>query len=257
MSALCYLKTVHYIIHRDIAARNFLVTQHGAVKLGGFGRARYVHDDDYEASTSEMISVKWSAPEVLVTSRYSTHSDIWSAGVVMWEVMTRGQRPYEGLSAEQAVLYVMNGGRLDHPNQCPQPVFSLIRSCWQHRPEDRPSATDLANRLHSRVQLDLAESVIPRSSTHCQTPTSSSVATDSAATEFESERTSRQMSVKQPDKCGDGDVDDRSATSSSASSSLRSRCGPQQESTGSAEDLLSRGSKIRQSLNKFAIWKPS
>jgi len=87
VSALCYLSGLQYMLHRDIAARNFLVTHRAVIKLADFACARLVHDDDYQATSSELISVKWLAPEVLLHSRYSTSSDLWAAGVVIWEIL--------------------------------------------------------------------------------------------------------------------------------------------------------------------------
>ena len=162
---MCYLDSAHYILHRDIAARSFLVTGHSTcVKLADFGRARYVHDDDYEASSSEMISVKWASPEVLARSRYSTRSDVWATGVVMWEVLARGERPYSGLSAEQTVVYVVNGGRLDQPDNCGPRLWAVVSDCWLHRPTDRPSASQLATRL---VDVAATEHHKPSSSPSC------------------------------------------------------------------------------------------
>jgi len=143
------------MLHRDIAARNFLVTKHCVIKLSDFGRARYVLDDSYQASSSEMVSVKWSSPEVLMKSHYSTRSDVWSAAVVLWEILTLGQRPYSSLTAEQTAVYVLNGGRLDRPGNCQsEGLYRLMMGCWEHDPLDRPSAGELAERLYDEVFLD-------------------------------------------------------------------------------------------------------
>ena len=150
--AVCYLESVHYIVHRDIGARSFLVTQHATVKLADFGRARYVLDDDYQASPAELLSVKWSSPEVLARWRYSTRSDVWATGVACWEVLAGGRRPYSGLTAEQTVVYVMSGGRLDRPDACPPRLWTVLTDCWQHRPTDRPSSGEvILSRYYSRV----------------------------------------------------------------------------------------------------------
>jgi len=221
--ALCHLDGVHYILHRDIAASNFLVTQHSTVKLADFGRARYVLDDDYEASSSELVSVKWSSPEVLVKSRYSTRSDVWATGVVMWEVLTRGERPYSSLSAEQTAVYVLNGGRLDQPDICPAPLWTVVTDCWQSRPTDRPSPSQLAVRLADLSHLAAAEP-------HIMTPSSAAAAAVSCSVSASSFIGS-ELDV----------VDERSTSSSSSATSRAQR-------TSSADDLLARGHKIRHSL---------
>lgn len=161
MRAVCYLASLQYVIHRDVASSNFLVTRRSqpVVKLADFGRARYVYDDDYEADQSEMMTVKWSSPEVLASSHYSTKSDVWAAGVVMWEIMTLGQRPYSSLSAEQTAVYVLNGGRLSQPSECPRGLYSAMAACWRHRPSDRPTAAQLADIIRDDEPLTSHDSL--------------------------------------------------------------------------------------------------
>ena len=251
MSALCYLDSIQYMIHRDIAARNFLVTQNNNIKLADFGRARFVYDDDYEAARSEMISIKWSSPEVLLKSRYSTRSDLWAAGVVMWEVLTRGQRPYSDLSAEQTVLYVLNGGRLECPENCPQRLYSVMASCWRRTPTDRPSCTQLANRLHE-ISVSVAVDQQPVSDVMSHGSLRRQLTSSSAAAATTS-RLERRRGT-----CTDLQiVDERcsassSASSPSASSSSCSVRGPSGvTAASSADDLLTRRDNIRQSLRKL------
>lgn len=143
LAALSYLESVKVILHRDVAARNFLVADLKCIKLADFGRARYVSDDNYQAPRTEKISIKWAAPEVLVDFRYSTKSDVWATGVAMWEVYSVGERPYESLSAEQTAVYVTEGGRLARPALCPEEMYSAVRRCWRRSPASRPSSADL------------------------------------------------------------------------------------------------------------------
>jgi len=223
--AACYLDSVHYIVHRDIAARNFLVTQHLTVKLADFGRARYVYDDDYEGSSAELISVKWASPEVLVRSRYSTRSDVWATGVVMWEILTHGERPYSGLSAEQTAVYVLNGGRLRQPDDCGPRLWTVVSDCWQHRATDRPSSRQLAERLADVSRFAVAD--------HHKPASSAAAAGGSVSAQ-----------------CSELDaVDERSTASSSSSATSRA------QRTSSADDLLSRGHKIRHSLRQLVNMK--
>ena len=152
-SALYYLESRQYLIHRDLAARNFLVASDLCVKLADFGRAKFVTDDSFQASRTEKISVKWAAPEVLAESMYCTKSDVWSLGVVFWEVLSGGDRPYASLSAEQVAVYVTEGGRLDKPPGCSPDLFSIIKNCWRHLPDERPSAASLYDTLKSKSSL--------------------------------------------------------------------------------------------------------
>jgi len=244
-SALCYLDSLHYLLHRDIAARNFLVTEYNRVKLADFGRARYVYDNDYQAPASEMVCVKWSSPEVLLRSCYSTRSDLWAAAVVMWEVLTRGQRPYSCLSAEQTAVYVLNGGRLDRPDDCPQQLYVVMTSCWRHSATDRPSSAQLAQRLHEILRyLD------EQRQSESDVRESHSSLRHQLASRHKSAVTTRSRLVDRQ-----GTWNDVDSTSSSSSSSLSARAGRQAPVTaaGSADDVLSltRADKIRHSLRKL------
>jgi len=153
VSAMQYLESRRYMLHRDLAARNFLVTEEFRVKLADFGRARYVIDDSYDAPRSEKICIKWSAPEVLLDSVYSTKSDVWAMGVVFWEVLSHGERPYSSLSGEQTAVYVVEGGRLDKPPGCPRDLYSIMRSCWRRNAIDRPSFAHLSDKLRSKSSI--------------------------------------------------------------------------------------------------------
>jgi len=249
---VCYLASLQYMIHRDIAARNFLVTEYYHVKLGDFGRARHVYDDNYQAERSEMISVKWSSPEVLVKSCYSTRSDVWATGVVMWEVLSGGQRPYRGLTGEQTCVYVMNGGRLECPVNCPPPLYTVMRDCWRHTAADRPSANQLAHRLHDMRHNSLSHGDVMShgSLRHQLTSPSSSSSSSAAAAAAAVESVStcvvtpsagRRLTERRG-TCDNVDVTSSSSSSSSMHVTVTSQ---------SADDLLTRADKIRHSLRKL------
>lgn len=152
-SALFYLEGRQYLIHRDIAARNFLVASDLCVKLADFGKAKFVSDDFYQASRTEKIAVKWAAPEVLSESTYCTKSDVWALGVVYWEIMSAGDRPYASMSPEQVAVFVIDGGRLEKPPGCSPDLFTIIRTCWRHLPDERPTSASLYDTLKSKSSL--------------------------------------------------------------------------------------------------------
>ena len=152
-SAMYYLESQQYIIHRDVAARNFLLSDDMCLKLGDFGRARYVTDNYYQAHKNDTIPIKWAPPEVLSDSIYGTKSDVWSLGVVFWEIFSGGDRPYGSLNGEQSAVYIMEGGRLDKPPGCPLDMYSVMRACWRELPEDRPSFTSLYDKLKSKSNI--------------------------------------------------------------------------------------------------------
>ncbi|XP_042660320.1 tyrosine-protein kinase Fes/Fps isoform X1 [Tyto alba] len=134
-----YLESKH-CIHRDLAARNCLVTEKNALKISDFGMSREEEDGVY-ASTGGMkqIPVKWTAPEALNYGRYSSESDVWSFGILLWEAFSLGAVPYTNLSNQQTREAVEQGVRLDPPEQCPEEVYRLMQRCWEYDPHKRPS----------------------------------------------------------------------------------------------------------------------
>ncbi|XP_017691665.1 PREDICTED: tyrosine-protein kinase Fes/Fps isoform X2 [Lepidothrix coronata] len=134
-----YLESKH-CIHRDLAARNCLVTERNTLKISDFGMSREEEDGIY-ASTGGMkqIPVKWTAPEALNYGRYSSESDVWSFGILLWEAFSLGAIPYANLSNQQTREAVEQGVRLDRPEQCPEEVYQLMQRCWEYDPHKRPS----------------------------------------------------------------------------------------------------------------------
>uniref|UniRef100_A0A8C0GVS6 Protein kinase domain-containing protein n=1 Tax=Chelonoidis abingdonii TaxID=106734 RepID=A0A8C0GVS6_CHEAB len=119
------------VIHRDLAARNCLVGESQVVKVSDFGMSRYVLDDQYTSSTGTKFPVKWSAPEVFSYSNYSTKSDVWSFGVLMWEVFSEGKIPYENRTNAEVVEEINAGLRLYKPKLASKAIYELMSSCWK------------------------------------------------------------------------------------------------------------------------------
>uniref|UniRef100_A0A8C7XMH6 Tyrosine-protein kinase n=1 Tax=Oryzias sinensis TaxID=183150 RepID=A0A8C7XMH6_9TELE len=126
---MAYLESQQYI-HRDLAARNCLVDANGTVKVTDFGLSRYVLDDEYTSSVGSKFPVRWSPPEVLLYSKFSSKSDIWAYGVLMWEVYTLGRLPYERLNNSEIVDQVSHGFRLYRPQLANERVYKIMTSCW-------------------------------------------------------------------------------------------------------------------------------
>uniref|UniRef100_A0A4W3IEK2 non-specific protein-tyrosine kinase n=1 Tax=Callorhinchus milii TaxID=7868 RepID=A0A4W3IEK2_CALMI len=139
---MAYLEENHFI-HRDLAARNCLVTEKNMVKVSDFGMTRYVLDDEYTSSTGSKFPVKWSPPEVFHFSKFSSKSDVWSFGVLMWEVFTEGRMPFENKSNAEVVDEISRGERLYRPSQASRLVYQIMYSCWH---ESLPILTE-AKRL--------------------------------------------------------------------------------------------------------------
>ncbi|XP_042328571.1 tyrosine-protein kinase Fes/Fps isoform X2 [Sceloporus undulatus] len=135
-------------IHRDLAARNCLVTEKYMLKISDFGMSREQEDGVY-ASTGGMkqIPVKWTAPEALTHGRYSSQSDVWSFGILLWEAFSLGATPYPNMSNQQTREAVERGLRLSAPDQCPQEVYQLMLRCWEYEPRSRPTFSTILQEL--------------------------------------------------------------------------------------------------------------
>uniref|UniRef100_T1DCI5 receptor protein-tyrosine kinase n=1 Tax=Cupiennius salei TaxID=6928 RepID=T1DCI5_CUPSA len=135
-------------IHRDLAARNVLVMEDKILKIADFGLARDVHLNDYYRKKKRgMLPVKWMALESLIDRLYTTKSDVWSFGVLMWEIMTLGGLPYATVPPERLFTLLQSGHRLEKPQNCPVDVYLLMLECWSATPEDRPTFSNLVRDL--------------------------------------------------------------------------------------------------------------
>uniref|UniRef100_A0A667YR89 TXK tyrosine kinase n=1 Tax=Myripristis murdjan TaxID=586833 RepID=A0A667YR89_9TELE len=134
---MAYLEA-HSFIHRDLAARNCLVNEDNVVKVSDFGMTRYVLDNQYTSSSGAMFPVKWSPPEVLHYSKYSSKSDVWSYGVLMWEIFSEGRTPFESRSNVEVVEEITRGVRLYRPHRATHPVYRIMYSCWHEVRADWP-----------------------------------------------------------------------------------------------------------------------
>nr|XP_050854730.1 tyrosine-protein kinase Btk29A isoform X2 [Vespula vulgaris] len=148
---MAYLERHNYI-HRDLAARNCLVGSENVVKVADFGLARYVLDDQYTSSGGTKFPIKWAPPEVLNYTRFSSKSDVWAYGVLMWEIFTCGKMPYGRLKNTEVVDRVQRGIILERPKACFKEVYEVMRKCWAHCPEVRPSFRVLKEQLISVSQ---------------------------------------------------------------------------------------------------------
>uniref|UniRef100_A0A8C8LPD2 Tyrosine-protein kinase n=1 Tax=Oncorhynchus tshawytscha TaxID=74940 RepID=A0A8C8LPD2_ONCTS len=135
-------------IHRDLAARNCLVGEQSRVKISDFGMSREQQDGVYSAAGGlKQIPVKWTAPEALNYGRYTTESDVWSFGVLLWEIFSRGVTPYTSMSNQQTRDEVEKGYRMLATNSCPPDVYAIMCRCWQYDPRNRPSFSKLRTEL--------------------------------------------------------------------------------------------------------------
>ncbi|KAG1678106.1 Fibroblast growth factor receptor 3 [Nymphon striatum] len=135
-------------IHRDLAARNVLVAENKVVKIADFGLARDVHKIDYYKKKSDgRLPVKWMAPEALFDRVYTTQSDVWSYGVLLWEIMTLGGSPYPSVPVEKLFQLLKGGHRMPQPPNCPNEIYFLMRKSWETQPNQRPLFSELVENL--------------------------------------------------------------------------------------------------------------
>uniref|UniRef100_A0A8C5L9W1 Tyrosine-protein kinase n=1 Tax=Jaculus jaculus TaxID=51337 RepID=A0A8C5L9W1_JACJA len=144
----------HQFIHRDLAARNCLVDSDLSVKVSDFGMTRYVLDDQYVSSVGTKFPVKWSAPEVFHYFKYSSKSDVWAFGILMWEVFSLGKQPYDLYDNSQVVVKVSQGHRLYRPQLASDTTYQIMYSCWHELPEKRPTFQQLLSSIEPLLEKD-------------------------------------------------------------------------------------------------------
>ncbi|XP_053212804.1 proto-oncogene tyrosine-protein kinase ROS-like isoform X2 [Panonychus citri] len=166
-----YLEAMHFV-HRDLAARNCLVSSKNResriVKIGDFGLARDIYKNDYYRKEGEgLLPVRWMAPESLVYAIFTTQSDVWSFGVLLWEVMTLGQQPYPARSNQEVLNHVRSGGRPERPPNCLEEMFLLMNQCWCYNSDMRPTFMSCLNYLEElKLKLSSGDGIITSFSNH-------------------------------------------------------------------------------------------
>ncbi|NXE79655.1 KSYK kinase, partial [Cochlearius cochlearius] len=145
-----YLEENNFV-HRDLAARNvLLVTQHYA-KISDFGLSKALSADEsyYKAQSHGKWPVKWYAPECMNFYKFSSKSDVWSFGVLMWEAFSYGQKPYKGMKGGEVAQMIERGERMERPEVCPTEVYDLMKLCWTYNVDDRPGFVAVELRLRN------------------------------------------------------------------------------------------------------------
>uniref|UniRef100_A0A8C4Z756 non-specific protein-tyrosine kinase n=2 Tax=Gadus morhua TaxID=8049 RepID=A0A8C4Z756_GADMO len=154
--ALAYLESKRFV-HRDIAARNVLVSTIDCVKLGDFGLSRYMEDSSYYKASKGKLPIKWMAPESINFRRFTSASDVWMFGVCMWEILMYGIKPFQGVKNNDVIGRIENGERLAMPPQCPPTLYSLMTKCWSYDPGKRPRFTELKAQLSTILEEEKAQ----------------------------------------------------------------------------------------------------
>ncbi|XP_069469135.1 tyrosine-protein kinase BTK isoform X2 [Ambystoma mexicanum] len=149
-AAMAYLESNQFL-HRDLAARNCLVNENGIVKVADFGLSRYVLDDEYTSSLGAKFPIRWSPPEVLLFSKFSSKSDVWSFGILMWEIFTLGKMPYDRFNNSEVMDHITKGLRLYRPQMATENIYAIMYSCWHDKPDERPSFLMLHNHIMDQI----------------------------------------------------------------------------------------------------------
>ncbi|XP_049626598.1 BDNF/NT-3 growth factors receptor isoform X1 [Suncus etruscus] len=159
-AGMVYLASQHFV-HRDLATRNCLVGENLLVKIGDFGMSRDVYSTDYyRVGGHTMLPIRWMPPESIMYRKFTTESDVWSLGVVLWEIFTYGKQPWYQLSNNEVIECITQGRVLQRPRTCPQEVYELMLGCWQREPHMRKNIKGIHTLLQnlakaSPVYLDI------------------------------------------------------------------------------------------------------
>ncbi|KAM9320620.1 ephrin type-A receptor 3 [Gastrophryne carolinensis] len=152
-SGMKYLSDMGYV-HRDLAARNILINGNLVCKVSDFGLSRVLEDDPEAAYTTRggKIPIRWTAPEAISYRKFTSASDAWSYGIVLWEVMSYGERPYWEMSNQDVIKAVDEGYRLPPPMECPAALYQLMLDCWQKDRNNRPKFEQIVNILDKLIR---------------------------------------------------------------------------------------------------------
>ena len=145
-SGMAYLEEKGYV-HRELSARNVLVSENLNCKVKSISMARILSEDVYEAHTEEKFPVKWTAPEALLHQHFTIKSDVWSFGILLYELITYGCSPYPGMNNTQVVEALQTGYRMPCPEGCPEQLYKIMSECWRDDEPSRPTFESLHWRM--------------------------------------------------------------------------------------------------------------
>uniref|UniRef100_A0A6G1S3I1 Tyrosine-protein kinase n=1 Tax=Aceria tosichella TaxID=561515 RepID=A0A6G1S3I1_9ACAR len=145
-SGMAYLEREKFV-HRDLAARNILVGDHNVCKIADFGLARFIKESEYEARAGARFPIKWTAPEAANFSKFTIKSDVWSFGIVLFEIVTKGGTPYPDMTNQEVLTRVDKGYRMPQPPNCESKYYAIMVRCWNKDPVKRPTFESLEHEL--------------------------------------------------------------------------------------------------------------
>ncbi|KFP21695.1 Proto-oncogene tyrosine-protein kinase Yrk, partial [Egretta garzetta] len=137
-AGMAYIERMNYI-HRDLRAANILVGDNLVCKIADFGLARLIEDNEYTARQGAKFPIKWTAPEAALFGKFTIKSDVWSFGILLTELVTKGRVPYPGMNNREVLEQVERVYRMQCPGNCPPSLHEVMVQCWKREPEERPT----------------------------------------------------------------------------------------------------------------------
>uniref|UniRef100_A0A8D3B9F0 Tyrosine-protein kinase receptor n=2 Tax=Scophthalmus maximus TaxID=52904 RepID=A0A8D3B9F0_SCOMX len=151
-AGMLYLASQHFV-HRDLATRNCLVGNGLLVKIGDFGMSRDIYSTDYyRVGGHTMLPIRWMPPESIMYRKFTTESDVWSFGVILWEIFTYGKQPWFQLANNEVIECITQGRVLECPWLCPKEIYDMMRGCWQREPQQRHNIKDIQKMLFALMK---------------------------------------------------------------------------------------------------------
>ncbi|XP_034033173.1 NT-3 growth factor receptor-like isoform X2 [Thalassophryne amazonica] len=151
-AGMIYLASQHFV-HRDLATRNCLVGNGLLVKIGDFGMSRDIYSTDYyRVGGHTMLPIRWMPPESIMYRKFTTESDVWSFGVILWEIFTYGKQPWFQLANNEVIECITQGRVLERPRLCPKEVYDMMLGCWQREPQQRLNIKDIQKMLFALMK---------------------------------------------------------------------------------------------------------
>ncbi|XP_034052217.1 NT-3 growth factor receptor isoform X3 [Gymnodraco acuticeps] len=155
-AGMIYLASQHFV-HRDLATRNCLVGNGLLVKIGDFGMSRDIYSTDYyricvQVGGHTMLPIRWMPPESIMYRKFTTESDVWSFGVILWEIFTYGKQPWFQLANNEVIECITQGRVLERPRVCPKEIYDMMLGCWQREPQQRHNIKDIQKMLFTMMK---------------------------------------------------------------------------------------------------------
>ncbi|XP_050672599.1 vascular endothelial growth factor receptor 1 isoform X2 [Leptidea sinapis] len=158
------------VLHGDLAARNVLLADDNIVKICDFGLARSIYkNDEYQKKENSPLPVKWLAVECMTDRIFSTQSDVWSFGIVLWELFSLAKTPYPNISPSHLLKWLSEGNRLEKPTYADDRLYDVMRRCWEQKPTVRPTFSQLQEILGSFLEDNVRNHYVDLNSSYMDT----------------------------------------------------------------------------------------